>query len=88
MWLAQNVLQPNRDWILTNENSHFSGAYLDEPKPKLRFGLLKVFLIVITGLSTGTLIAKNMVTFLDKIDHFSKNDDNENFLVLCKEDDD
>ena len=54
-----------------------SGAYLDEPKRQTRFGLLKVFLTVITGLSIGAWVSQKMAAFLEENELFVPEDDDD-----------
>ena len=55
----------------------FAGAYLDEPKRDTRFGLLKVFLTVITGLSIGAWVSQKMAAFLEENELFVPEDDDD-----------
>ena len=51
----------------------FAGAYLDDPaKRDTRFGLLKVFLTVITGLSIGAWVSQKMAAFLEENELFGE----------------
>jgi len=55
-----------------------SGAYLDDPaKRDTRFGLLKVFLTVITGLSIGAWVSQKMAAFLEENELFVPEDDDD-----------
>lgn len=70
--------QPNklffyRRFMVTRQ----SGAYLDEPKRQTRFGLLKVFLTVITGLSIGAWVSQKMAAFLEENELFVPEDDDD-----------
>ena len=56
-----------------NWSNFFAGAYLDDPaKRDTRFGLLKVFLTVITGLSIGAWVSQKMAAFLEENELFGE----------------
>ena len=54
-----------------------SGAILDEPRREHKFGLVKVFLTVITGLSIGAWVSQKMAAFLEENELFVPDDDDD-----------
>ena len=59
---------------MTNRDS---GAFIEEPKKNYRFGLLKVMLTVVTGLSIGAWISQRFAAFLEENDLFVPEDDDD-----------
>ena len=87
LWRGQVIICKNRKLIwcdlipmnlITNPlslnwSNFFAGAYLDDPaKRDTRFGLLKVFLTVITGLSIGAWVSQKMAAFLEENELFGE----------------
>ena len=62
---------------MCHSNFRSSGALMDEPKRETRFGLLKVFMTVITGLSIGAWISQKMAAFLEENELFVPDDDDD-----------
>ena len=54
-----------------------SGALVQEPQPSPRFGLLKLFATVFTGVSIGAWISKKMAAFLEENELFVPDDDDD-----------
>ncbi len=54
-----------------------SGAVLDEPRREVRYGLLKVFFSVFTGLSIGAWVSQKMAAFLEENELFVPEDDDD-----------
>ncbi len=54
-----------------------SGAILEEPRREVRFGLLKVFVTVITGLTIGALLSQKIAAFLEENELFVPEDDDD-----------
>lgn len=80
---ATNANGVARDWgtpNLTRRNMATTtptGAILDEPKKHPRFGLLKAFFTVMTGLSIGAWISQKMAAFLEENELFVPDDDDD-----------
>ncbi len=54
-----------------------SGAILEEPRREVRFGLVKVFLTVVAGLSVGAWVSQKMAAFLEENELFVPEDDDD-----------
>ncbi len=54
-----------------------SGAIMEEPRRPIRFGLLKTFVTVFTGLSIGAWISQKMAAFLEENELFVPEDDDD-----------
>ena len=54
-----------------------SGALVQEPAPSPRFGFLKLFATVFTGVSIGAWISKKMAAFLEENELFVPDDDDD-----------
>ena len=54
-----------------------SGAVKSEPRKEVRFGLVKVFATVFTGLSIGAWVSQKMAAFLEENELFVPEDDDD-----------
>lgn len=68
-----------RPVLIPGCRSHASvvGTIEEEPKREHRFGLLKVFVTVMTGLSIGALVSQKMAAFLEENELFVPEDDDD-----------